>query len=772
MTDSLVDFLTQHAKPYDSKADTYRRPSFAKPVKAGKTSATYNAHSYHTKVPPEGIVPYIEHYTDPTDLVLDPFCGSGMTGVAALMSGRTAILNDLSPAAEHIARNYTTSVDAQALRQAFEAIKISVNSEFNWLYKTICDRCGSPALIEYIIWSDIFRCDRCSDELELWKLSVDLEKGTLIDELTCPNCGKKNSKSKLERITHRPVMVNYSCATCKPSRSLRNLNETDWALIKEIDSKNIPYWYPTAQFGSDWEMWRGAHRDLNITDVSKFYTKRNLWALASLWHHIGTISEESVRDQLRFAFTAMSVKLASKMSNLSIRGPNQINLAGQLPGTLYVPSIFAERNVFGLWEDKINQVIGYAKTVTAGKQGLVKTLVGSATDLPMIQTDSIDYVFTDPPFGSNIFYSDLNYLWEVWFENITKQEYEAVVHVKHKNKNTFVEYSILMVDSFKEIYRVLKPGRWASIVFHNSDDRIWQLILDAATKSGLELAEINAFDKVQLSFKGMKGQKGEERVTNKDIVLNLRKPRPSDDTSTNAHTRLAESEQRVLETVAEFLKTSPVPSERTLQHIWNHVLYGMIREGIVDVSMASLEEMLAYHYQTFKMVDGRYYLRGEAVVGGNVFNLQTDTDALTWLSSVLSDQLLTTGEIIPLWQKEIAHLTTVDAGRLDRLLEQNFWQDKKTGRWRNPTSEEREKMNAQVDLSAQAHLRVVHRYIEGDRDRQPDDHELSAWIRFCYSREFYSEAAVLFEHINESQLDPEDYKTIKKMASVAKLKRK
>jgi DNA modification methylase len=118
----LADFIKKHATPYDPETDAYRRPPFARPVKAGKNSPIYNAHSYHTKVPPEGIVPYIEHYTNPGDLILDPFCGSGMTGVAALMTGRYAILNDLSPAAVHIARNYTTSVDIKALEREFKRI--------------------------------------------------------------------------------------------------------------------------------------------------------------------------------------------------------------------------------------------------------------------------------------------------------------------------------------------------------------------------------------------------------------------------------------------------------------------------------------------------------------------------------------------------------------------------------------------------------------------------------------------------------------------------
>jgi len=122
----LAAFIARHATPYDPDSDNSRRAPFAEPVKAGKNTAIYNVHSYHTKVPPQGIVPYIEHYTEPGDLVLDPFCGSGMTGVAALLCGRNAVLNDLSPAAVHIARNYTTPVDVVALKREFERIKAAV----------------------------------------------------------------------------------------------------------------------------------------------------------------------------------------------------------------------------------------------------------------------------------------------------------------------------------------------------------------------------------------------------------------------------------------------------------------------------------------------------------------------------------------------------------------------------------------------------------------------------------------------------------------------
>lgn len=151
----LAAFLARHVTPYDPDTDDYDRPPFASDIKEGKNDPIYNAHSYHTKVPPRSIIPYILHYTKPDDVILDPFCGSGMTGVAAQMCAdppadilaqfpdlkdrvgpRACVLNDLSPAACHIAYNYNTPVDVDALRAEFERIKAAVKDEFDWLYGT------------------------------------------------------------------------------------------------------------------------------------------------------------------------------------------------------------------------------------------------------------------------------------------------------------------------------------------------------------------------------------------------------------------------------------------------------------------------------------------------------------------------------------------------------------------------------------------------------------------------------------------------------------
>ncbi|MBM3190381.1 MAG: site-specific DNA-methyltransferase, partial [Chloroflexi bacterium] len=480
MTD-LAEFIARYAKPYDPETDTYRRPPFAAPVKAGKNTAIYNAHSYHTKVPPQGIVPYIEHYTEPGDLVLDPFCGSGMTGVACLMTGRHAILNDLSPAAVHIATNYCTPVDVDALKREFERIKSAVKEEFDWLYGTTCDRCGGPATIQYTIWSDVFACSRCGGEIVLWDVAVDRATGKVSERFTCPTCGLEQTKRQVRWLRSVPVVTNYECPRCKPRRAEHPTTAAEKARIAEIEATPIPYWYPTTPFDESWEMWRGAHGTAGITCVSHFFTSRNLRAFSSLWDKAGEASESTVAERVRFALTAI-MGVGSRRN----RWPQQQTISG----TLYVPSLSIEMNVVEQVRRRGALVLQAAELMRQSCRSCATIVVrGPATELPLPDSQ-LDYAFTDPPFGSNIFYADCNLIWEAWLnQGFTDQSQDAVVHVKHKDKNTLPDYARLMTDSFREMHRMLKPGRWASVVFHNSDDRIWQTILDAAETAGFELAE-------------------------------------------------------------------------------------------------------------------------------------------------------------------------------------------------------------------------------------------------------------------------------------------
>ena len=185
--------------------------------------------------------------------------------------------------------------------------------------------------------------------------------------------------------------------------------------------------------------------------------------------------------------------------------------------------------------------------------------VGSATRLGLPDS-CVDYIFADPPFGSNLYYSEVNLLWEAWLRSLLKLNKRLVVHREQDGGSKRLPiYASLMGDCFREMNRVLKPGRWVSVVFHNSDETIWQTILDGAEAAGFELVEINAFDKEQLTFKALRGQKGLERVTNKDIVLNLRKPKPGEQATANGKSSPTEAEKRVVEASRTSWMPTPPP---------------------------------------------------------------------------------------------------------------------------------------------------------------------------------------------------------------------
>ncbi len=144
--DDLRLFVQTRAAPHDPAAEDY--PALALPgaIRTTRHSAVYAMHSYHQgKKPHDAIGQYIRHFSRPGELVLDPFCGSGGTAVAAMLEGRTAIALDRSPAAVFIARNYCTAIDPDKVQRAAQELMAAARPELDWLYETRCDRCDGPA---------------------------------------------------------------------------------------------------------------------------------------------------------------------------------------------------------------------------------------------------------------------------------------------------------------------------------------------------------------------------------------------------------------------------------------------------------------------------------------------------------------------------------------------------------------------------------------------------------------------------------------------------
>ncbi len=497
---------------------TVTRASAPDHIRAGKNTLVYNVHSYSTKVPYQAITPFIARLTKPGELVVDPFAGSGMTGVAAVLLGRRARLSDIAPAAIHIASNYVTPCDARRFLAAARRIEEDAKGELGRFYETRCDRCGAPATIEYTVWSDIFSCG-CGAEISYWHAAVNLEAATVRPRLTCAACGNSSRKGELAWLRATPVSTKYSCRGGCRRMVERNVSDVEISLIREIDAETISDWYPTVPFGRDREMWRKSHEVMGITSVDGFYTRRNLRALATLWRRVNEEQDGCLRAALRFAFTAM-VNRASRRYQWNAKRPTNVQT-----GTLYVSSLNYEWNVLSLFRRKVRDVYAYyaAHPSFPGKAEVVRE---SATALAGIADNSVDYIFTDPPFGANIYYADCALLWESWLGEYTDPSEEIIIHTKQRDRegNTLGDYERLMTQAFTRMREVLKPGRMASVVFHSAHADVWRAIQDAVKNAGFELVSTTALDKGQPSIKGLKGQRGTEHVAAVDVILNLRSP--------------------------------------------------------------------------------------------------------------------------------------------------------------------------------------------------------------------------------------------------------
>ena len=566
-------------------------------VTGAKGSIFYRAHSYHTKLPPEGLTPLLDHYTDPGDSVLDPFCGSGMTGVACRLSGRNGVLSDLSPAAVHIANGYASAGAPEGLHRASKELLALLAGLESLLYSSSCHSCGGPARIEYTVWSDVFPCPGCHGPETFWVTSG-ANLGKVGRLLKCPHCAYEYPKSHAVVAGQLPVEVSLSCITCGRHRRVPDGLDLELALWAHREATDA--WYPVTPFEPWREMWRGQHNSLGIDTAADFFTQRNLRALAETWSQIGDFDGE-VGAQLRFAFTAI-VNRASRRYQWNAKRPTNV-----LSGTMYVASLSYEFNVFSLFRRKLKVVEDLARALD-GSVGSAQIRLSSATNLEHLENNSIDYVLTDPPFGSNIYYSDASFLWESWLEQFTDTRLEAVVSSSLKPDDggkTLMDYESLMSESFAEMRRVLRPEAWASIVFHNSDDAVWSALERALESAGLVVEGAVAFDKNQPSFKGVKQLTAGERVASFDLVLHARVPRRG----RRQETVPADLDKAVLERVGALLEMADRRS--TTPYVHSYVMRVLLQNGwpVAGYSYRRVEEMLEQNFQ----LDGATWRTPEAV---------------------------------------------------------------------------------------------------------------------------------------------------------------
>lgn len=508
--ESVASVLGAHAE----KANTCPEP-FHGSISAGKNTYTYDAHTYHTKVPPQGIAELIKYYLPDGGLVLDPFAGSGMTGVAALSIGADCILNELSPAACFISSCFTSAViSATEFEAAVDSILAELSTLRRQLYSTQCRECGRSTELLYAVWSFRVLCDSCGIEFQLWDVCRQygrvVKEHKILTEFDCPSCGTKLRKATLRRTLPEPVLVGYKCCGSKQQERTHPPNDADFDLIRSINENPqlAEGFFPTTEIPDGVNLRQPKKHGFDRID--KFYTRRNLCALSHIWKTIHRIESPELAAHLAFVFTS----LYQRVTRLS-----EFRFWGGSGNTAHfnVPFISNESNVFITFERKARTIQDHLEATAKLYRGRALVINGSATNLSYLPENSIDFIFTDPPFGANINYSEMNLLWESWLGAFTDNTDEAVVNrVQGKG---IEQYESLMTRSLQECYRVLRSGHWLLLVFMNSSAEVWHALRSAISRSGFEIKRIDSFDKQHGTFK----QFVSDNTAGMDLVLHCMK---------------------------------------------------------------------------------------------------------------------------------------------------------------------------------------------------------------------------------------------------------
>jgi hypothetical protein len=758
-------YITEWLPPTSGSTERPDPGPFAADTTAGKTSIVYKAHSYPTKVPHEAIMRLLLHYTQPGDVVLDGFCGTGMTGVAAQMCGapskplrqaietemgpvawgpRKAVLQDLSPTATFIAAGLNLPVDPEAFDRASAALLTRFDTGWGWIYQTTISAGRSApvtAKIDYTVWSEVMTCPHCASEVVFYDVAFDPSSGQIAEAFDCDACGAEVSKRSLkkrfskvrtmtgeiiDRTEFRPVAIHWRLGKVK---GVKIPDDDDLAVLRRIAATSIPP-FPTTQLPyMHMTHERSPTAKNGFARLDSFWPDRALASLAVLWNWTAEEPDRDLRRALRFwieqGLWGLSWMNRYQPIQQGKLGGSQVNR--QMTGVYYVPSLVSECSVRYNLEGsspargkRSNLVKLWTELHSSPKQVRIST--GSSTDL-LMPDDSVDYIFVDPPFGENIYYSDLAFLIEGWHGVFTAPTEEAIIDRNKRRPKGLPEYAELMERCFTEFARVLKPGRWMTVEFSNHSNDVWLAIQHCLSRAGFVVADTRLFDKEQYTYRQVTATNAVKR----DLIISAYKPAGP---AAKAIEIAKGSEEGVRAFLSEHMAHLPVKDgrrgearavrERQPDRLYDRtVAYHVAREIGVPMTTAEFNAALD---RWCVLRDGMYFLPHQAEewerfrmtfkeLDQTTLFITGEGSAVQWLRQLLKPKPRPYSDIMPAFFAETQKgvISWDELPDLKILLEQNFVQDDQ-GRWLVPDPKKAEHMD---QLRNRELLRVFDGYKAG-----------------------------------------------------------
>ena len=381
----------------------------------------------------------IHRNSNPGDLVLDPFSGSGVVGLESILAGRNFIGYDLNPLAICLSQSTVKrNFNVEEFDAALIKLKNDTKKRIMELYKH-----GDS----YVLYS-------------------------------VPGHGNKKD--------YNVVLCDYE------------FKKTSKDFIPNLDVKyglelqqNIEI--PDAAFPSSFYKDRFSYK--GVSKVSDLFSTRALRALGILREGILSMPKNISEEFMMILTNTLLHVTKLKSENIRPLGVNNY----WIPDDFIEENVFwrfeDRAQQFKLAKMEIARRFREVRDQDTGNAEFREK---SSIPLIDIQDNSIDYILTDPPYGDVIQYSELSFVWNVWLGKSLDNSSELIVNpVQSKNSEYFVsEFAVFLNDCF----RVLKNGKLLTLCFQNKDPIIWFRIAKIAQGLGFGLTRIETFDFLGATF--------------------------------------------------------------------------------------------------------------------------------------------------------------------------------------------------------------------------------------------------------------------------------
>lgn len=482
-------------------------------IKAKSHTAQYKMHKYFARRPYNVFNNLIKYYTNEGDIVLDCFCGGGVTIFESLQLDRKVIGVDINPLATFITEMQIQQVDIKKLEQFLYSFYEEIKNELEKLY--YIDICGEKSIIEWMEWAYEVKCPYCgekiilSEENKVSNGKYRCNNNVCISHLEEP---KGIARTKCLPIGSIPIRVKYK--EINTGKVKTHILNDEAILIKEkVESIKLPDGIISIEqhIPNNWDRWyEDCLQQKGVYKFSDLFTKRNLFANTIILNKIINLKghvDKQLLDLLYFTFSS-SLRYTNNMTRVTRNWENG-NPTSMDKHAYWLPNQYVETNVIKKFEDRINSILKGIKYTNdkitnkkikannyheLNKDADYLILNQSASSLPL-PDKSVNIVITDPPYGSNVQYAELSSFWNVWYmkyrqlESFIYNEEEAVSNRKnnfegHKTVNFYGE---MLYKVFSEANRVLMDDGYLVFTFNNKDINVWVQLLKACVKAGFYL---------------------------------------------------------------------------------------------------------------------------------------------------------------------------------------------------------------------------------------------------------------------------------------------